>query len=346
VKLWRIRSAVLAAGLMATACEARLCAQTAVSGNIAQADAALQDGQADRALKMLASLPQSGAGAAEVHNLTCRVRMTLEQWDAAATECEKATQLDANNSNDHLWLGRALGQKASKAAFLTAFSLAKRSRAEFEEAVRLDGGNGPALSDLGDFYRQAPGVVGGGIDKAQQIAQQLDKVDPARAHQLRAQIAEQQKDYDAEEGELKQAIPLSAHPALAWSTLANFYAHRQRFTDMEAAIRSDRAAAMHDPHAAVGLYDGAGLLIETKRDFALAAIMLEDYLASAGKTEEAPAFIAHLRLAQLKQQAGDAAGAEREREAALALAPEYRPAQNSRPRTALQPNPLLEQAGF
>jgi hypothetical protein len=58
--------------------------------------------------------------------------------------------------------------------------------------------------------------------------------------------------------------------------------------------------------------------------------MLEEYLAGSAKSEEAPAFVAHTRLARLKQQLGDAAAANRERAAALALAHEYKPAQDSR----------------
>ena len=43
-------------------------------------------------------------------------------------ECEQAVQLDGTNSDYHMWLGRALGEKASRASFLTAFSLGKRVR--------------------------------------------------------------------------------------------------------------------------------------------------------------------------------------------------------------------------
>ena len=297
----------------------------ASKATLAQADAALQAGEADKALALLAPLIPSGPPLA--HNLVCRVRLTLEQWDAAATECEQAVQLEAQNSDFHLWLGRALGQKAAHASFLNAFSLAKRTRAEFEEAVRLNPRNAEALSDLGNFYRQAPGVVGGGIDKAQQIAGQLDKVDPARAHHLRGTIAEQQKDFSTAESEYKQAIAASQHAAPEWSSLAGFFSRRQRFPDMETAIHSAATAAQHDKQSSAALYDSAGLLIESKREPALAASLLENYLSGSSKTEDAPAFIAHIRLARLKQQSGDAAGADRERAAALAMAHEYKPAQ-------------------
>jgi hypothetical protein len=55
--------------------------------------------------------------------------------------------------------------------------------------------------------------------------------------------------------------------------------------------------------------------------------MLEMYLAGANKTEEAPAFVAYTRLAKLKEQMGDAAGAAEARSAALGLARDYKGAQ-------------------
>jgi len=296
---------------------------------LAQVNAALQAGEADKALLLLKSLPSSDAGQADAHNLECRVRIMLAQWNAASDQCQEAVRMDGQNSDYHMWLGRALGEKADRASFLTAYSLAKRVRSEFEESVRLNPANAAALADLGEFYRQAPGVVGGGIEKAQGVAAELDKVDPARAHELRGQIADQEKDYGTAEREFKQAIAASAHPATQWISLASFYRRRQRWEEMESAIHSAVTAAEHDRHAGLALYDGASILIETNRDPALASKMLENYLAGSAKTEEAPAFVAHLRLARLREQLGDAAAATRERAMALDLAHDYKPEQDS-----------------
>ena len=315
-----------AATVLAVALSVSASAQ-GVKQPLEQVNAALQAGEADKALAILHSLPQAGTRLVEAQNLECRVRLTLEQWDAAAQACEQAVRLDGQNSSYHLWLGRALGEKASRASFLSAYSLAKRVRQEFEEAVRLNPRNAEALADLGEFYKEAPGVVGGGTSKAEQVAVQLDRVDGARAQVLRSRIAEEGKDYSTAERELKQAIAVSEHPALQWTMLASFYRRRARWTELDWAIHNCVNLAERDKHAGVALYDGAGVLMESHRDPALAAKMLEDYLAGSSKTEEAPAFVAHLRLARLKEQLGDAASGKRERAAALALAHEYRPAQ-------------------
>jgi tetratricopeptide (TPR) repeat protein len=250
----------------------------------------------------------------------------LHHWDAAVEDCQRAVQLDRKNARYHLWLARAYGEKADHASFLSAYSLGKMAREEFEQAARLDPRDADALADLGDFYQQAPGIVGGGVDKAEQVAQQLDSVDAARAHQLRARIAEGRSDYGTAEREFKAAITVSAHPALHWTTLASFFRRRQRWQDLDLAIHNAFTAASRDKHATIAFYDGAGVLTEAKRDPILAAKLLVAYLASDTRTEEGPSFEAHLRLAWLMHQLGDQPTAQRERATALALAHDYKPA--------------------
>jgi tetratricopeptide (TPR) repeat protein len=292
------------------------------AGSPADIYAALQEGESDKALSLLSSLPAS----AEAHNLRCRVMLTLERWDAAAKECQEAVSRDGENSSYHMWLGRTLGERASRASFMSAFGLAKQTRAEFETSVLLDAKNADALADLGEFYKSAPGVVGGGVDKAEGIAAQLEKVDQARGLQLRGWIAEEQKDYATAEHELKAAIGVDPHPAFSWMSLASFYRRREEWTELDSAIESGLKAAQHDRKAGVALYNGASVLVKADRNLPLAAKMLEEYLSSPSKTEEAPAFVAHVRLARVLAQTGDKAEANEQRAAALALAHDYKPA--------------------
>lgn len=314
------------AALLGLALAASVIAEPAKAGpaqeGLAAVNAALQAGQADRALALLQSLPAT----AEAHNLRCRVLFTLEQFDAAKSDCEQAVNLDGQNSDYHLWLGRTLGELADRVSFLNAYGLAKRARSEFEQAVQLNPRSAEALADLGEFYSSAPGVVGGGMDKAGKVASQLDHIDPARAHELRSGMARENKDMATAELEMKAAIAASSHPAFQWMRLASLYRKLKRYDEMESAVQSGLNAAQRDPHAGVALFNGASVLIRANRNSPLAIKMLEAYLASPTNTEEAPAFTARVWLARLKAQAGDTEGARRERAAALSLAQGYKPA--------------------
>lgn len=314
---------VLLAAAVAASCSARA---ATVSQAIAQADQVFQTGEADKALQQISSLPQGGTTTAEALNLSCRIHFALQQWDQAVSECEQATRLDNQNFAYHTWLGRALGLKAQHVLFTSAYGLGKRVLVEFETAARLNPRSAEALMDLGEFYKSAPGMIGGGLDKAEKVATQLDDVDVSRAHQLRARIAESRSDYSTAEREYKEAVATAAHPALRLTSLASFYRTRKRYTDMQTTLRNAEGAARKDPHATVALYDAAGVLFDGKLDPGTAARMLQEYLASSTKTEEGPAFEAHVRLAKMKKQLGDLSGAQQEISAALALAHEYKPA--------------------
>jgi tetratricopeptide (TPR) repeat protein len=318
----RVALVLLTAAVMIP-CTARA---SGLSQAIAEADQVFQTGAADKALQQISSLQNGGADTAEALNLACRIHFALQQWDKAVSECEKATRLDNQNSAYHMWLGRALGLKAEHVIFTSAYGLGKRVLVEFETAARLNPRSPEALMDLGDFYKSAPGMIGGGLDKAESVAKQLDRIDVSQAHQLRGSIAEARGDYGAAEHEYKEAIATAQHPALRLTVLASFYRTRKRYSDMQATLHSAEGSARRDPHATVALYDGAGVLIDGKLDPGTAARMLEEYLASQTKTEEGPAFEAYVRLAKMKKQLGDPGGAQLEIAAALALAHDYKPA--------------------
>jgi predicted Zn-dependent protease len=299
------------------------------AATLATATADLQAGKADEAKALLTELLRGNPNDAEANNLLCRVEFTVQEFDQAAGYCERAVSVSPQVGRYHLWLGRALGERASRASFLSAYSLAKRTRAEFETAVQLDPKDAEALTDLGEFYEEAPGAVGGGMDKARALAAQLDAVDAARGHDYRGSLAEHDKDLGTAEREYRAAIPCAANPAFQWMALASFLRRHERWQEMEAAVESGAKAAAGDRHAAVALFNGATTLERTNRRADLAVRMLTEYVASPDKTEEAPAFDAWTRLAKLKKKLGDEAGAEHDRSEALGLAREYKPAQDA-----------------
>jgi tetratricopeptide (TPR) repeat protein len=261
-----------------------------------------------------------------MHNLLCRVYYQEERWNDAIHECETAVHLTPLDSGYHLWLGRAYGEKASRINSIKAYGLAKKVRDEFERAVQLESGNVDALSDLGEFYTAAPGIVGGGKKKAQDLAQALQKYEPAEAYQLKGRLAEKDKNYTFAESEFKAAIETSKQPANAWMTLASFYSRRRQWNQMLQALHAgiDADATAVRPHGPA-LVDGASILSRNNQQPQLAIQLLRLYLASPNKSADSPAFQVHAQLSRLLEQQGDHAEAKQEIEAATALAHEYHP---------------------
>ena len=282
----------------------------------------LQQGHADHALELLQPAASAGNRDAEAEQLLCRVALQLERWNDAVSACEKAVALDDNNSNNHLWYGRALGEKADRSSFVKAYGLAKRVKAEFETAVALDPNNAEALSDLGEYYTEAPAIVGGGKDKAAAVANKLDDLDRARAEELRGRIAASNKDAAAAEQHFREAIAAAPRSANYWMVLASFYQKENDLDRMQEAIHSGLEA--NGGHGEP-LVDAAHLLTRAGQDPQTAIRLLREYLASPDKSEDEPAFRVQLLLANLLKQQGDAAGAAQEIQAATSIASVYHP---------------------
>jgi tetratricopeptide (TPR) repeat protein len=286
----------------------------------------LQQGRVDEAIATLQDQIKKSPSDAEAQNLLCRSYFTLANWDRAISACEKATSLQPNNSLYHLWLGRAYGEKADGANFFSAAGLAGKLRTEFETAVRLSPDSVAAHTDLAEFYLEAPGIVGGGRDKAEAQAKLLDKLAPAKAHWVRARIAEKAKDLSTAEKEYRAAIDSSQGGANAWLNIALFYRRARRLDEMENAIKQAASAESGEP---VALVDSAETLVRADRNLPEAARLLRRYLASDSKVEEAPAFKVHYLLGTVLEKQGDTQAAANEYSAALALAKGFSRAQDA-----------------
>jgi tetratricopeptide (TPR) repeat protein len=303
-----------------------LAVSTALAGLDENVLTLIASGRVDEALTALQGQIGASPSDAMAHNLRCRAYFSLGQWDRGISDCEKAADLDPNNSQFHLWLGRIYGEKADKSSFLTAAGLAGKVRDEFETAVRLDPNNVEARTDLAEFYVEAPGFVGGGRDKAQAQAESLLKLEPARAHWVNGRLAEKRKDFTVAEEEYREAIEVSHGSATNWLNLGLFYKHREQWDEMQQTLTRVRTAPLDHPDA---LVDAADALIHTQRNLPEAVQLLHAYLNSSGKVEQAPAFKVHYLLGTAAEQLGDRQGAAAEYRSALDLAHEFQPAQQA-----------------
>jgi tetratricopeptide (TPR) repeat protein len=301
-------------------CAAMFAARFAAAENPATL---LAQGRVDEAITTLQAHISASPNDAEAQNLLCRAYFSLAEWEQGIAACQKAVALNPGNSRYHLWLGRVYGEKAAHSGFLSAAGLAKKVKSEFELAVKLNPRSIDARTDLAEFYLEAPGIVGGGQDKAEAQAQSLAGIDPAKSHWVNARLAEKKKDFATAENEYRAAIAASHSSANAWLNLAIFYRHVGRFDDMEAAVQHAAAAQMDSTGAVM---DAAELLISSKRNVPESARLLRQYLSSQSTVEQAPTFKAHYLLGTVLEQEGNKLAAAEEYRAALSLAKDFSPA--------------------
>ena len=290
----------------------------------------LAAGRVDQAIATLNRRLSSAPADAESANLLCRSYYAMEDWERAESACRKAVSLDANNGRYHLWLGRVYGEKADRAGFLGAASLVGKVRDEFQRAVQLDPQEVDTRLDLAEFYISAPGIVGGGTDKAEAQARIIGVTNPGREHWVYARIAEKKNNTKTAEREYRQYIELSHNDSEAWLNLALFLRRQKRLDEMEQALIKAGQSSM--PKRDV-LFESAQMLYRAGRNYPLAIELLQRYL-STGPVEAAPAFKAHYLLGLLLEKQGDKAGASEQYRASLAMARNFGLAQQALSRVA------------
>jgi tetratricopeptide (TPR) repeat protein len=286
----------------------------------------LSAGRADEAISALESQVGSNPNNAASYNLLARAYYSVGNWDRAIPAAEKSITLTPNNSEFYHWLGRIYGEKADSAGILSAMGWAKKCRAAFERAVELDGRNIDARVDLSEFYIEAPGIVGGGQDKARAQAEALSKLDPAKSHWVYARLAEKNKDSAAAEREYRAALEATSDKGWGWLNLALFCRRMSRWDDMESAIQKAVSSPRADGEVSI---DGAQTLLRAGRNLSGAAEILRRYIKSDEHTEKAPVFKAHYVLGNVLARQGDKQGAASEYQAALSLARDYKPAREA-----------------
>jgi tetratricopeptide (TPR) repeat protein len=157
--------------------------------------------------------------------LMSKVDVAFARYDDAISHAEKAVAADGNNGKYHAQLEDALGAKTSDpaAGMFKKMSAARRMKDEAAIALRLDAKSLDANEDLLEFYLEAPGIVGGGLDKAKELADRVALSDPGLAFYLQAHIAQHEKRTEEAQRFFQQYIQAAPDHYDAYVELANLY---------------------------------------------------------------------------------------------------------------------------
>jgi tetratricopeptide (TPR) repeat protein len=232
-------------------------------------------------LDVLKAIPRKETA---VYALMGRDYFMTGEYKQAAAALEKAVAEEPRNSDYILWLARTYGRRAEMASPFSALGQAAKARQFFEKAVELDPHNLDALSDLLDFYLQAPGVAGGGTEKAEKVVEMISRVDPAEGQWAQAKLDEKRKQWKSAEEHLRRAVELGPQ-AGRFVALARLLAKQRRYEESDHELT---LAEQISPSSPKLLYDRAEIYIESHRNLELAKSLLERYLASDVTPDDPP----------------------------------------------------------
>ena len=213
-----------------------------------------------------------------------QLALMRDEQEEAVKWLEKATTLAPQSAPYFKALGDAYGLSAQKAGLFSKLGFARKCLAAYEKGVALDPQSVSARNALFTFYRQAPAIIGGGMDKARVQAQEIQKLDVVRGTLALAELSLADKKYDE-----------------AFEALENL--RRNHPETLDAGYQFGRVAAL------------SGLRLDE------GAAALKEYLTHTPDDNQPPLWAAHWRLGQIFEKKGDPAAARTEYAAALKLNP-------------------------
>ncbi|HXE89369.1 MAG TPA: tetratricopeptide repeat protein [Terriglobales bacterium] len=273
------------------------------------------------------------SGDARVQFWLARSYYELRDFENAVSSAERAVALESGNSEYHLWLGRAYGQKAKRAGIFSAYGLARKTREMFARAIQLDRRNLAAWRDLITYDLRAPGIAGGGDDKAKNEVEELERLDAVEGHLARAEYWQDQKRPDLAEAEYRKALELKPAGVKPYLEIAEFYATRQNGAALEQVVEAAVRVDARDPRL---LFFRALAYVTQNQKLPDAEQLLKAYLSTVPPRSDRPSpAAAHELLGKLYEKQGKRQEAAAEFKAALRLEPKRKGASDAL--KALQP---------
>lgn len=227
--------------------------------------------------------------------LVSRVQLAFGEKDAAVKTGERAAALDPRNSEYQYHLAEVYGTIAHEAPIWRQLGPGRKCKQAMDAAYRLDPAHVENLFILMQYYRRAPGFMGGDRKRANALAETIRQLDPARGWMAAAVLAGLDKDVAGQRSALEKAVEVNPQHYAARIELATFLRSQRDWAGMarhaEEAIRihPDRGAA-HRLRAVAAVHVGGldEVLTEAERK---APDDLSPYLAAAneldGRSEQA-----------------------------------------------------------
>lgn len=242
-----------------------------------------------------------------------RIAFDKREYEKAVAYFEAAIKKDPKKSEYFNYLGRGSAEMAVIASIFSKPSWASQSRKSWETAVALDTKSIEPRLSLIDFFSMAPGVMGGSMEKAKAMANEVMKLDEAEGHwRMGSLLATEDNTVKAEE-EFAKMIKANQDYV---RNLATYYSNQKKY---EKAVELFDEALKRTPNHYPTLYQYgkasaiSGLKLDRGEE------CLKRYLTYIPKYNEPSVAGAHMRLGHIHEKKGNKSEAKKNYELALKL---------------------------
>lgn len=228
-----------------------------------------------------------------------RIAFDAKEYDDAAEYFEEATEANSKSAEYFTWLGDTYGTIAKDANPIKQGFLAPKMKSAWESAIALDSKNIDARMSLIQYYLQAPGFMGGSVDKAKEMAQQIMKITPALGHRSMGNIYFYEEKFAEAEKEYIEMVKADENYRVA---LGTFYMNQKQY---------DKAFSLYDesvkknPADMMAIYQIGKLSALSGQQLDKGEKCLRQYLTYTPKENEPSHAGANLRLAQIFEKRGN-----------------------------------------
>jgi len=236
----------------------------------------------ERSLKVLLAIPNKDSA---VYELVGRNYYMQCDYKKATEALERAFAMEPANAGFALWLGRAYGRRAETSSPFTAPGQASKARQYFERSVQLNPLNLDAQNDLFEYYLEAPGFLGGGLDKAGATAIQIGKISPAEGQAAEAKLAERRKESGRAEQYLRHAVELAPQQVGRLIDLARFLMKQGRFQEADQSFERAEKIAPGSPRV---MFAQAETYIKAHHNLGVARELLKRYMSTVVTVDDPP----------------------------------------------------------
>ena len=226
-------------------------------------------GQSAEAQKAFEALAATDPKDADVNFFLGQLANRRSDPEKAVNYFEAAVAAAPTEGRHHHGLGDAYGRNAQKAGLLSKFGLAKKCVAAYERAVALEPANLDFRLSLFEFYRQAPGIAGGGVDKATAQAAAIKDLDADRGRLAFATLYVGQKRYAEALAQFDEVLQVSPDDYAALYQVGRLAALTGEYLDRGlTALRRCLELPVPPPHAFghAAAHWRIGAILEAKQD--------------------------------------------------------------------------------